>query len=61
MKKCLIIVNTNKKESQLVANDISFYLKSKQVQSVICAFDGFNEDCVFSGYDFVITFLQRLP
>ncbi len=55
MKKCLIIVNTNKKESQLVANDIGFYLKSRKVQSVICAFDGFNEDCVFSGYDFVIT------
>lgn len=55
MKKSLIVVNTNKQESQAVAKDISFYLQSKKIESEICSFDGFNENCIFSGYDFVIT------
>ena len=43
MKKSLIVVNTNKQESQAVAKDISFYLQSKKIESEICSFDGFNE------------------
>ncbi len=62
MKKCLIIVNTNKKESQKMGHLISDYLQENGISAVIYAFDGADsqkkEDNVknpFLDVDFVIT------
>lgn len=55
MKKVLIVVNTNKKESQKTGKLISEYLEKKGIYSSIFSFDGFSEENPFSGYDLVIT------
>lgn len=55
MKKVLIVVNTNKKESQKTGKLISEYLEKKEICSSIFSFDGFSEEKPFSGYDLVIT------
>lgn len=55
MKKCLIVVNTHKKESQKLGKSISDYLQGKEIDSSIFSFDGFSEKNPFEGFDFVIT------
>lgn len=55
MKKCLIVVNTYKEESNRLGEEIRLYLESVQVYAEIFLFNGFSEQYPFSGYDFVIT------
>lgn len=55
MKKCLIIVNTYKKVSTQLGEEIKEYLKRLDVESDIFLFNGFCEEYPFPGYDFVIT------
>ena len=55
MKKVLIIINTVKKESLALSEQISAFLKSKGVECDSLDFDGFNENTPFSEYEFVIT------
>jgi NAD+ kinase len=55
MKKCLIVVNTYKEESNRLGEEIRLYLESVQVHAEIFLFNGFSEQYPFSGYDFVIT------
>ena len=55
MKKCLIVVNTHKKESHSLGKKISEYLKKTGIQSDFYSFDGFSEENPFAGNDFVIT------
>jgi len=55
MKKCLIVVNTHKNESQILGESICGYLKEKGINSSIFAFDGFSEENPFDNVDFVIT------
>ncbi|MGP1496823.1 MAG: NAD(+)/NADH kinase, partial [Treponema sp.] len=55
MKKCLIVVNTKKKDSQTYGKMISEYLSTKGIFSSFYSFDGFSEDDPFSGVDFVVT------
>lgn len=55
MKKCLIVVNTSKAESQKAGKQISEFLGKKGIQSEIYNFDGFSTDDPFEGIDFVVT------
>ena len=55
MKKCLIVVNTKKKDSQTYGKMISEYLSTKGIFSTFYSFDGFSEDDPFLGVDFVVT------
>lgn len=55
MKKCLIVVNTHKNESQQMGKLISEYLKKQNIDSSIFAFDGYTEENPFVDLDFVIT------
>lgn len=55
MKKCLIVVNTHKKESHSLGKKISEYLKKTGIQSDFYSFDGFSEENPFAGNDLVIT------
>ena len=55
MKKCLIVVNTKKKDSQSYGKMISEYLSTKGIFSTFYSFDGFSEDDPFLGVDFVVT------
>src|SRR5574344_722832 len=55
MKKCLIVVNTYKEESNRLGEEIRLYLESVHVHAEIFLFNGFSEQYPFSGYDFVIT------
>lgn len=55
MKKCLIVINTSKKESHAVGKEIALYLKEKGVSSSFYNFDGFSTDNPFEGMDFAIT------
>ncbi|MCQ2610731.1 MAG: NAD(+)/NADH kinase [Treponema sp.] len=55
MKKCLIIVNTHKMESQALSGKIRDFLKGNGIDSDILEFNGFKTDYPFEGYDFVIT------
>ncbi len=55
MKKCLIVVNTKKKDSQSYGKMISEYLSTKGIFSSFYSFDGFSEDDPFLGVDFVVT------
>ena len=55
MKKCLIVVNTKKDDSQNYGKIIAEYLKKRGIQSDFFSFDGFSTENPFSGNDFVIT------
>lgn len=55
MKKCLIVVNTKKKDSQNYGKMISEYLSTRGIFSSFYSFDGFSEDDPFLGVDFVVT------
>jgi NAD+ kinase len=55
MKKVLIIINTGKKESLSLSQNIAAFLKQKNVECDFLNFDGFNENTPFSQYEFVIT------
>lgn len=54
-KKVLIIINLSKEESKSLAEKISQYLNSIDIETVLLSFDGFSENIPFSDYDFVIT------
>ena len=55
MKKCLIVVNTQKDESQNLGRMIQSYLAAKSIESFVFCFDGFSTENPFTGFDFVIT------
>ena len=55
MKKALIVINTSKDESMILANEINMFLSKKGVKSDLLNFDGFCGNVSFEGYDFVIT------
>lgn len=55
MKKCLIVVNTHKDESQNLGRMIQSYLAGKSIESSVFCFDGFSTENPFTGFDFVIT------
>ena len=55
MKKCLIVVNTHKDESQNLGRMIQSYLDAKSIESSVFCFDGFSTENPFTGFDFVIT------
>lgn len=55
MKKCLIVVNTHKDESQNLGKMIQSYLAAKSIESFVFCFDGFSTENPFTGFDFVIT------
>lgn len=54
-KKCIIVVNTYKKESARVGEEIKQYLLSKEITAEIFLYNGISEENPFSGSDFVIT------
>jgi len=55
MKKCLIIVNTEKEKSTSLAKDIASFLESLGIECGFFHFDGFSKKNPVKGYDFVIT------
>ena len=55
MKKCLIVVNTHKDESQNLGRMIQSYLAAKSIELSVFCFDGFSTENPFTGFDFVIT------
>lgn len=55
MKKCLIVVNTHKNESQELGKLISEYLDTRGISSSFFCFDGFSDENPFNDVDFVIT------
>lgn len=55
MKKCLIVVNTHKDESQNLGRQIQQYLSGKAIEALLFSFDGFSTENPFDGFDFVIT------
>lgn len=55
MKKCLIVVNTHKNESQELGKLISEYLDTRGISSSFFCFDGFSDENPFKDVDFVIT------
>lgn len=55
MKKCLIIVNTEKEKSTSLAKSISAYLEQKGIESSLFHFDGFSKKNPVKNCDFVIT------
>jgi len=55
MKKALIIINVSKDYSLKIADDISAFLKTKNIQSEFYSFVGFCNKAPFDGFDFVIT------
>ena len=55
MKKCLIVVNTKKSESQNAGKKIAEFLAQNGVVSEFFNFDGFSDENPFKGFDFVIT------
>lgn len=57
MKRCLIVINTHKEESQALGHLISDYLGQRGIESTLYCFDGFarTEDDPFMKMDFVIT------
>lgn len=55
MKKCLIIVNTEKEKSTSLAKSISSFLEQKGIESSLFHFDGFSKKNPVKNSDFVIT------
>lgn len=55
MKKCLIVVNTHKDESQSLGRQIQQYLAGKSIEASLFSFDGFSAESPFDGFDFVVT------
>jgi NAD+ kinase len=55
MKKCLIVINTDKEESRELGNEISSFLKARGFLTVFYCFNGFSTDNPFPGADFVVT------
>lgn len=55
MKKCLIIVNTHKKRSERLGQEIKDFLAEKNVASDFLNFDGFSSSYPFEKYNFVVT------
>lgn len=55
MKNSLIVINSDKEKSKLLAEQIATYLQKKEIKSSFYTFNGFVEQVSFEGYDFVIT------
>lgn len=55
MRKCLIVVNTHKEESQSVGKEVRDFLAERGVASSFYSFDGFSCENPFSGFDFAVT------
>lgn len=52
---CLIITNTNKKDSLAIGDEMAAFLKERGVSSDFCRFDGHDGRASFLGHDAVIT------
>lgn len=55
MKKCLIIANTHKELSVVLAESVKKFLNEKKIEAEICFFDGCGENANFDGVDFVVS------
>ncbi|MCI1209239.1 MAG: NAD(+)/NADH kinase [Treponema sp.] len=55
MKRCTIVVNTGKHESNRLGNEIHSFLRCRGIESSFLAFDGYSCDYPFEGSDFVLT------
>lgn len=55
MKKCLIVVNTYKAESQSLGTIIKVYLEQRNIMCDIFLFSGASPEYPFHGYDFAVT------
>ncbi|MBQ3826438.1 MAG: NAD(+)/NADH kinase [Spirochaetaceae bacterium] len=54
-KKCIIVVNTYKRESTALGEEIKTYLEALSIRSEIFLYNGFSSEYPFAGSDFVIT------
>jgi len=55
MKKALVIINISKDESLNLAEEISVFLKEKNISCDFYSFLGFNDKAPFENYDFIVT------
>lgn len=55
MKKCLIVVNTDKTQSEVLGIDIANFLKEQKIEYEFLDFNGHAQKCDFGKFDFVIT------
>ena len=55
MKKCLIVVNTDKAPSEMLGIEAANFLKGRGVEYEFLDFNGKGQDCDWKSFDFVIT------
>ena len=55
MKKCLIVVNTDKTQSEILGIDIANFLKERGIEYEFLDFNGREQKAEFSRFDFVVT------
>ncbi|MCR5046505.1 MAG: NAD(+)/NADH kinase [Treponema sp.] len=55
MKNCLIVVNTDKAQSEMLGIEAANFLKLRDVDFTFLDFNGNAQDCDWKKYDFVIT------
>lgn len=55
MKKCLIVVNTDKTQSEILGIDIANFLKERGIEYEFLDFNGREQNAEFSRFDFVVT------
>ena len=55
MKKALIIINVNKDESMDLAQEVTQFIRIKNIDSDRIMYDGFVDNIPFDEYDFVVT------
>ncbi len=55
MKKCLIVVNTDKASSEMLGIETAAFLKGRGVDCAFLDFNGEAQDCDWKSFDFVIT------
>lgn len=55
MKNCLIVVNTDKAQSEMLGIETANFLKTRGVDYTFLDFNGNEQDCDWKSFDFVIT------
>lgn len=55
MKKCLIVVNTDKPKSEMLGIETANFLKQRGVEYTFLDFNGNEQDCDWKSFDFAIT------
>ncbi|MBR5096156.1 MAG: NAD(+)/NADH kinase [Treponema sp.] len=55
MKNCLIVVNTDKAQSEMLGIETANFLKTRGVAYTFLDFNGNEQDCDWKSFDFVIT------